>query len=151
MGANIDKDSHQETGRLFKPLETALAYFAANKNFSYIDRLGNALNLDAIEAAIYDALRDFTTACSPGRPIEVREDEVPCPSIDLSQLEQAVKAFLAAVKSPKRTQKGEHLRMARELAINALAASLTLRRQRTDASTGFSESGAEEGGVGAGV
>lgn len=45
----------------FEGIVKMLRFFAAIRNYSFVDRVGNALNPETVEVAIKDALRTFTS------------------------------------------------------------------------------------------
>ncbi len=45
----------------FKGIVKMLRFFASTRNYSFIDRIGNALNPETVEVAIRDAMRTFTS------------------------------------------------------------------------------------------
>ena len=67
-----------------------LAYFAAQRNYGYIDKLGNALDEITAYEALKDALRDYNSVC-----VDRRQEC--CPNIDPARLEMAVKNFIESI------------------------------------------------------
>jgi len=87
----------------YRGIVRMLRFFIQMKNFSYVDRIGNALNPEPIEVALHEALRTFRSirenALVDGegrRFIEKDGKKIPVPSIPT---EEEVLAFLNAVRS----------------------------------------------------
>ncbi|MEM4624505.1 MAG: hypothetical protein QXR24_03820 [Thermosphaera sp.] len=97
-----------------------LAFLGAKKDYSYIDRLGNALDEISIMEAIRDAIRAYFALCRE-RPGSVDLDEgrvVMCPSITDAELERAVNMLASMLQNRPRT---EIVKLARELSMRAYA------------------------------
>ncbi|MFN7106384.1 MAG: hypothetical protein ACK4M3_07380, partial [Pyrobaculum sp.] len=92
-------------------LVDVLAYFAAQKNYGYIDRIGNALDEMTIHEAIRDALRDYHSLC-------VDRQQANCPNIDLGDVEKATNMIISELREKSG---GEIVRVARQIAVKALA------------------------------
>ncbi|QOJ79814.1 type I-A CRISPR-associated protein Csa5 [Infirmifilum lucidum] len=45
----------------FESIVRVLRFFAATRNYSFLDRIGNALNPETVEVALRDALRTFSS------------------------------------------------------------------------------------------
>ncbi|MEB3807079.1 MAG: hypothetical protein GSR73_06155 [Desulfurococcales archaeon] len=109
------------TEEVLNPLIDILAYFAANKNYGYIDVLANALDPITAREALINALRDFEASCK--KPQQA-QGEVPCPSINPQALEKAVEHVESYLDKP-----GERLfSFTRSLALKALARASSFRR-----------------------
>ena len=110
-----------------RPLVEVLAAFAAARNYSYVDRVGNSLEpLTAFEA-IKDALRDFDSTCSRDRYIERDEASnlcVPCPQVSSNDLLNALGIIEDVIEDKRR-----FLEITRRLATNALSRTGYYRRK----------------------
>ncbi|NJE06350.1 type I-A CRISPR-associated protein Csa5 [Thermococcus sp. M36] len=80
-----------------------LRFFVQTKNFSYVDRIGNALNPEPVEVTLHEALRAFRSIRESAfvedngrRYVEKDGKKIPVPGIPP---EEEVKAFLDAVRS----------------------------------------------------
>ncbi|MDK2915065.1 MAG: hypothetical protein PWQ79_1980 [Thermococcaceae archaeon] len=80
-----------------------LRFFVQTKNFSYVDRIGNALNPEPVEVALLEALRAFRSireSASIGgdgrRYVEKDGNKIPVPGIPS---DEEVKKFLDDVRS----------------------------------------------------
>lgn len=102
-----------EYGNLVK----TLAFFAAARNYSYVDRLGNSLSYESVQMALLDALRDFKSTCIDSKP-DPSDLGAYCPSVEYKRLEEEVARLLESLK------RDTTLRTARDLALTALAESL---------------------------
>lgn len=62
-----------------------LRFFVQRKNFSYVDRIGNTLSVEAVEMALKDALRDLNSyylsaqTDKEGRRVIIDRNEKPIP------------------------------------------------------------------------
>ncbi|ADG91077.1 hypothetical protein [Thermosphaera aggregans] len=95
---------------MFEPIVSILAYLGSQKDYSYIDRLGNAIDEISIMEALRDAVRSFITICE--------KPESKCPSIDFQELDKSLNTLLAVISSKPREQV---IKMARELSLKAYA------------------------------
>lgn len=106
---------------VLEPVIEILAFYAATRNYSYIDRLANALDEVTAYEAVRDALRDFYSQCVDRREkcVEVSEElKVLCPEVDLGLLEKAVDELLRRIRG----RSGDVIvRETREVALAALA------------------------------
>lgn len=80
-----------------------LRFFIQMKNFSYVDRIGNALDPEPIEVALHEALRAFRSIRENAlvdeggkKYIEKDGKKIPVPGIPT---EEEILAFLNAVRS----------------------------------------------------
>ncbi len=80
-----------------------LRFFVQMKNFSYVDRIGNALNPEPVEMAILEAIRAFrsiresTSTDKDGRRyVEKDGKKIAVPGVPT---DEEVRAFLEAVRS----------------------------------------------------
>ncbi len=66
-----------------------LRFFVQRKNFSYVDRIGNTLSVEAVEMALKDALRDLNSyylsaqTDKEGRRVIIdrNENSIPLPNV----------------------------------------------------------------------
>ena len=105
------------------PVIDIFAFFAAMRNYSYLDILGNALERTTALEALGNAVRDFRSTCLDASP-ESRhkleaEKEVKCPRIDPEELEKAVNAFNSIMINRERS--GELVVFLREVYVKALS------------------------------
>ncbi|MDW8082666.1 MAG: hypothetical protein RMI56_02590 [Sulfolobales archaeon] len=109
------------TFRTLDPLVEVLAFYAAMRNYGYIDRLSNALNEVAVYEALNDILRDYYSQCvdREDKCVEVSANvKYRCPTFDARALEDAIVKFMERVRG----QPGYVLvRETRELALAAYA------------------------------
>lgn len=107
-----------------------LAFYAAVRNYGYVDRLANAIDEVTAYEALRDALRDFYSQCVDRRDkcVEVTQDlKILCPEIELGQLEKAVGEFLRRIRG----KPGDVIvRETREIALAALARKPKLMERR---------------------
>ena len=113
------------------PLVKVLAFFAALRNYGYVDRLGNALDPITAYEAIRDAIRDFDSACiaSDKKVHEAQEFLVKCPEVTSEEVDAAVRFFerLTGFGSG-----AELVRVTREVAMEAMAMAGSLRITREE-------------------
>ncbi|GAB6135979.1 type I-A CRISPR-associated protein Csa5 [Thermococcus prieurii] len=80
-----------------------LRFFVQTKNFSYVDRIGNALNPEPVEVTLHEALRAFRSI-RESAPVDengrryVEKDGKKIPVLGIPS-EEEVKAFLDEVHS----------------------------------------------------
>ncbi|MEM4958677.1 MAG: hypothetical protein QXX12_02250 [Nanopusillaceae archaeon] len=106
-----------------------LGFLGALKNYSYIDRLGNAVDEVTVEEALRDAIRAYLSQCgeNPETCIEIDENQgVKCVELDPSALEQSVYVLLASI----RKSKIELLKTSRSIALEAYAAIPRIRKNQ---------------------
>lgn len=106
-----------------EPIIDVFAFFAATRNYSYLDILGNALETTTALEALGNAIRDFRSTCLDSPP-EARarfeaEEGVKCPRIDSKALEKAVGDFTRIMAGKEK--KGELVTFLREVYVRALA------------------------------
>ena len=101
-----------------EPLIDVLAYFAAARNYGYVDALTNALDPATALEAMVNAIRDFKSTCIDRRP---SSEEAICPTIDLGKLEKSARYFEEVVSSLGGT--GDLVLLVRRIALRALARS----------------------------
>lgn len=116
--------------RELDPVLDVLAFYAATRNYGYVDRLANAIDEVTAYEAIRDALRDFYSQCVDRRDkcVEVTQDfRVLCPEVELGQLERAVSEFLRRIGG----KPGDVVvKETREIALAALARKPRLMERR---------------------
>lgn len=97
-----------------------LGFLGAQKNYSYIDRLGNSLDEISVMEAVMDALRIYHALCrNKGECIEIGKGVgIKCPEIDLNNLESSVDFLRRALASRSRI---EVIKLSREIAMRAYA------------------------------
>lgn len=97
-----------------------LAFLGAQKDYSYIDRLGNALDEISIMEAIRDAIRAYYALCreGPGSVDLGGGKIVKCPQVSDADLEKAVNTLASMLQNRPRT---EIVKLARELSMRAYA------------------------------
>ncbi|MEM1873278.1 MAG: hypothetical protein QXS85_00015 [Acidilobaceae archaeon] len=106
--------------RELAPLVEVLAFFAASRNYGFVDRLGGALNEITATEAVIDALRDYYSQCVDRREkcVEVGGERIACPDVSPEELKRAVEAFIARIRG----KPGDVIvRETRALALEALA------------------------------
>ncbi len=108
--------------RRLEPLIDILAYFAAARNYGYVDALTNALDPATALEAVVNALRDYKSSCVDRKP---EEEEVRCPSLDPKSLENSVRYFEEKVS--ELGSSGELVLLLKRISLRALARSHELR------------------------
>lgn len=115
---------------LLEPIVEVFAFYAATRNYGYIDRLANALDEVTAYEAVRDALRDFYSQCvdRQDKCIEVSESlKILCPEVELGELERAVRDFLKRIEG----KPGDAIvRETREIALLALGRKPRLLERR---------------------
>jgi len=104
-----------------------LGFLTATRDYSFVDRVGNALDNIVVMDAVKDALRAYLSLCvhSADKRVEVSEGKyIQCPELDPEELDKQVNALLNEVRELKG---GELVKIARDLATRALSASLKYR------------------------
>jgi len=123
--------------RRYASLVGVLAYFAANRNFGYVDVLANSLDPLTAKETMINAVRDFMSACDPERPAREGRDEVPCPrDVKVEYLERDLNLFIGEIESGW----DRFFRVTRNLALQALARAASLRFPRQGESKGEGQS-----------
>ncbi|BAN89820.1 hypothetical protein [Aeropyrum camini] len=111
----------KQKGGLLQPIVDILAFFAAARQYGYVDILANALDPLTAKEALINAIRDYKSVCSKSDYVE-RSDgvKVKCPKVDPSTLEAAVGWLDKELgsRSPSKI-----LDLTRTLALRALARS----------------------------
>ncbi len=105
------------------PIVSMLAFFAAMRNYGYVDAIGNALERTTALEALGNALRDFLVTCvqaSPEARAKLESDEkVRCPNVSAKELQEAVESFNRLTLALE--ERGELVRFLREIYVRALA------------------------------
>lgn len=116
--------------RVLDPLVDVLAFYAAMRNYGYIDRLSNALSEVAVYEALNDMLRDYYSQCVDREEacVEVGRDlKLRCPVVDARALRDSIDEFLRRIGG----KPGYVLvRETRELALAAYARKLKALENR---------------------
>ncbi|MEM1830724.1 MAG: hypothetical protein QXY55_06165 [Candidatus Korarchaeota archaeon] len=103
-----------------------LAFFAAQRNYGYIDRIGGALDEITVYEAIKDALRDYYSLCvdklDRDRIVEVKVGETTfklrCPNLEPEDLENSINDFKKRIEGK---QGVDLVRETRNLYIEVMA------------------------------
>ena len=123
------------------PIAEILAFFAATRNYGYVDTMANALDASTALEALNSALRDYDSAClAPERP-DPRELGAWCPLLgrDAEMISRAVEVFASRVP---RLDTACLVLLLRRLAARAYARAPRLRWHERG---GKSEGGGGEG------
>jgi CRISPR-associated protein Csa5 len=99
-----------------------LSFLGALGDYSYLDRLGNAIDEVSVLEALRDAIRAYYTNCLEGDRCKVYDRErgigVLCPDIKPEELEETVSQVVSRIS---RISRVELIRLSRELALRAYA------------------------------
>ncbi len=105
------------------PIIDVFAFFAAMRNYGYVDILGNALERTTALEALATAIRDFRSTCLDATPAArarlEKEEGVRCPSIGAEELQRAVEAFSGI--TAKLESEGRLVPFLREIYVKALS------------------------------
>ena len=87
-----------EALRKLRALAEVLAYFAASRNYGYVDILSNALDPAVALETVYNLVRDFKSSCidrehRPCEGAEAGDVDARCPRVSARELDEAVRAF----------------------------------------------------------
>lgn len=114
----------------FAGLVAVLAFFAALRDYGYVDRLGNSLDEVTALEAVKDAVRDFHTLCldSEEKCVETKvggeEIKLRCPEVTAERLAMDFDEFVRAIEG----RSGSTIvRITRRIALEALAEKELLR------------------------
>jgi CRISPR-associated protein Csa5 len=119
--------------REYRGLVRVLAFFAALRNYGYVDRLGNALDEVTALEALKDSIRDFHSLCfdSKDKCVETKiggeEIKLRCPDVSAEDL---MKDFDGFIESIKGKPSDVIIKSTRRLALAALAEKEILRGER---------------------
>ena len=119
--------------REYRGLVRVLAFFAALRNYGYVDRLGNALDEVTALEALKDSIRDFHSLCfdSKDKCVETKiggeEIRLRCPDVSAEDLMKDFNDFIESIKG----KPGDLIvRSTRRLTLAALAEKEILRSER---------------------
>ncbi|MET1160251.1 MAG: hypothetical protein ABWW65_04765 [Thermoprotei archaeon] len=114
----------------FSEIIEVLAFLGSIGDYSYIDRLGNAIDEITFMEAIKDSIRAYYTNCLEApKCVEYDREKklgVRCPDLKPDQLEKIINGILANVSKVSRA---EIIKLARELALKAYARIPIMREQ----------------------
>ncbi|MGC8987947.1 hypothetical protein [Infirmifilum sp.] len=107
---------------MYSEIIEILAFLGAVGDYSYIDRIGNAIDEVTLMESVRDAIRAYYTNCLEEAKCVVYDKEknlgVQCPSIDRDSIEKAVSAMLDKLSKSTRV---EMIKLSREIALKAYA------------------------------
>ena len=107
---------------MYEHIIQVLSFLGAIGDYSYLDRLGNAIDEISVLEALRDAIRAYYTNCLGKRAcVEYNRENklgVLCPEIKSEELEQAVSQITAKISKASRV---EIIKMSREFALKAYA------------------------------
>jgi len=105
---------------MLEALIEVLSFLGATGDYSYLDRLGNAIDEVSILEAIRDAIRAYYTNCLEKREcIEYNRKQklgVLCPELKFEELERAISFITTKLSKSTRV---EIIKLSRELALKA--------------------------------
>ncbi|MEZ0394292.1 MAG: hypothetical protein ABWK00_04530 [Desulfurococcaceae archaeon] len=106
---------------MYEQIVQVLAFLGAQRDYSYIDRIGNAIDETTIMESVRDSLRAYYALCSEaGKCIDVGKGRgIRCPELKKEDLERAVNSLAAMVGRGSRV---DIIRLSREIAMKAYAA-----------------------------
>lgn len=105
-----------------------LAFLGALRNYSYIDRIGNAIDEVTVEEALKDAIRAYISQCIESRQecIEIEENiGLKCPELSSENLERSIGIIVNEMKKSK----AELLKTSRTIALEAYASIPRIREE----------------------
>ncbi|MCS7106502.1 MAG: hypothetical protein NZ902_00060 [Acidilobaceae archaeon] len=120
--------------KIYNSLIRVLAFHVRRGNYAYTDILSNALNIDAIERALYDAVRDYHSLCARG--LEKGAMEECCPSVEDVQWARKEVDELFEMYDAGPHMYIEFLRLTREIAIKAITESLKVCKGKEGGGSG---------------
>jgi len=105
---------------MFEQILDLLSFLGALGDYSYIDRLGNAIDEITVLESLRDAIRAYYTNCLKDRRcIEYSKNVgVLCPEISSEDLEKTISVISAKLATTSRV---EIIRLSRELSLKAYA------------------------------
>jgi CRISPR-associated protein Csa5 len=107
---------------VYERIVDVLSFLGALGDYSYLDRLGNAIDEVSVLEALRDAIRAYYTNCLEGDKCRVYDREkgvgVLCPDIRPEELEETVSQVVGRIS---RISRVELIRLSRELALRAYA------------------------------
>jgi len=127
----VSEPQVQEAGhaRKAKPIDVIvniLAFFAAQKKYSYVDMIGNALDKLLAIDALKDAVRDFKSSCIDQA---IPDEEVVCPNLDPKEIDYATRWVADKIRN---ADTHEFLLLTRELAVKALARAPRFKKEKSE-------------------
>jgi len=123
----------RSTKQRFARLITVLSFFAALRNYGYVDRLGNSLDEVTALEAVKDAIRDYHSLCldSKEKCVETRvggeEIKLKCPDVTAEELARDFNEFLKAIEGKPGSA---IVKITRRISLEALAEKEILRSYR---------------------
>jgi len=109
-------------GSMYEQIIEVLSFLGSTGDYSYLDRLGNAIDEISILEALRDAIRAYYTNCLDKRACMEYDREsrigVLCPELKPEDLEQVVSQITAKLGKASRV---EIIKLSRELALKAYA------------------------------
>ena len=111
------------SGSPYNVIIDILAFLGALRNYSYIDRLGNAIDELSIYESISEAIRTFYSICGRNEKKDIcvkisDELKIKCPEIKYDKLIKATDMISKEINTKSRA---EIIKLARELALKAYA------------------------------
>jgi len=107
---------------MYEHIIEVLSFLGATGDYSYLDRLGNAIDEISVLEALRDAIRAYYTNCLGERACVEYDREsklgVLCPEFKPEELEQAVSQIAVKLSKASRV---EIIKLSRELALKAYA------------------------------
>lgn len=112
----------QVTKSMYENIVKILAFLGAKRDYSAIDRLGNAIDEISFYEAIRDAIRAYNSYCKEsgsGQQIQGESDqEIPCPQIDAQNLINEIDKINSVLAAQ---DKLKIIKLSRELAVKSYA------------------------------
>lgn len=116
---------------LLEDLIMILGFNGAIGDYSYIDRLGNAIDEISVIEAIKDAIRAYYTNCSKtSKCIEYDREHkqgVLCPEISSERLNNAISWLISQITNSTRI---DVIKLSREIALKSYTALIDIRKNR---------------------